>query len=273
MTSQEAGATWLYHGHMVSLEWQSPHARFRMGDTFAGTWTCASSDLDATTGGFVRFGCTNWARKNTTTKARASLFTRTMFIERFPFVASSRCQNHARDGFHAQKNISLALVYLVVSKSQIGSLSKAGLVQPGMPLDECLRRMKKRGDFHPLVVDEPGRFPGIICARIFCKSSLRITRIARRGLRRFCSHKDESRACEAGQAATSYSGQNFHQLVQACSRILTHGRKFDSHALAMLRIANHRPPANFATRHFEKQPDHVTHRRRVPGCNEDAAKG
>jgi hypothetical protein len=58
-----------------------------MGNTFWGTWTCASSDLDGTTGGFVRLGRTNWARKNKTTKARAALFKRTMFIERFLFVA------------------------------------------------------------------------------------------------------------------------------------------------------------------------------------------
>jgi CBS domain-containing protein len=36
------------------------------------------------------------------------------------------------------------------------------LVGPEIPLDECLRLMEKHGVFHLLVVEEPGRFLGMI---------------------------------------------------------------------------------------------------------------
>jgi CBS domain-containing protein len=36
------------------------------------------------------------------------------------------------------------------------------IVQPERPLDECLRLMEKHSVFHLLVVDEPGRFLGMI---------------------------------------------------------------------------------------------------------------
>ena len=32
-TSQDAGARWLYHGHIVRFEWQSLHERLSMSET------------------------------------------------------------------------------------------------------------------------------------------------------------------------------------------------------------------------------------------------
>jgi CBS domain-containing protein len=36
------------------------------------------------------------------------------------------------------------------------------VVRPEMPLDECLRLMEKHGLFHLAVLEEPGRFLGMI---------------------------------------------------------------------------------------------------------------
>jgi CBS domain-containing protein len=47
---------------------------------------------------------------------------------------------------------------------RVSEIMSRGLVvvRPEMPLDECLRLMEKHGVFHLLVVEEPGRFLGMI---------------------------------------------------------------------------------------------------------------
>jgi CBS domain-containing protein len=47
---------------------------------------------------------------------------------------------------------------------RVSEIMSRGLVvvHPEMPLDECLRLMEKHSVFHLLVVDEPGRFLGMI---------------------------------------------------------------------------------------------------------------
>jgi len=48
-----SGSTWLYQGHFVWLEWQSPHARRSVPATSGGVCSTASMLREASTGGFV----------------------------------------------------------------------------------------------------------------------------------------------------------------------------------------------------------------------------
>src|SRR5438128_2107556 len=57
-TSHDAGATFVYHGHRLSLEWQSRHERSRIAVIPGGVF--ASSEAAGDAGGLVRFGRTNW---------------------------------------------------------------------------------------------------------------------------------------------------------------------------------------------------------------------
>ena len=50
------GTTLLYHGHRVSLEWQSKQLRFRTAPTSGGTVAAAWTDCAASIGGLVLSG-------------------------------------------------------------------------------------------------------------------------------------------------------------------------------------------------------------------------
>src|SRR5678815_4031499 len=77
MTSQETGATPLYHGQVVSFEWQSRHARFSTAAASAGTAIAAPIVRAGSVGGFVRDGRIAWmpaiAARNKSTAVRIRL--------------------------------------------------------------------------------------------------------------------------------------------------------------------------------------------------------
>src|SRR6478609_3063486 len=60
MTSHETGATPLYHGQVVSFEWQSRQARFSTAAASAGTVIAAPIVRARSVGGFVRAGRIAW---------------------------------------------------------------------------------------------------------------------------------------------------------------------------------------------------------------------
>src|SRR4029079_212961 len=60
MTSHETGATPLYHGQVVSFEWQSRQARFSTAAASAGTVIAAPIARAGSVGGFVRAGRIAW---------------------------------------------------------------------------------------------------------------------------------------------------------------------------------------------------------------------
>src|SRR6478609_503065 len=77
MTSQETGATPLYHGQVVSFEWQSRQARFRTAAASAGTVIAAPIVRAGSVGGFVRAGRIAWmpaiAARNSSAAVRIKL--------------------------------------------------------------------------------------------------------------------------------------------------------------------------------------------------------
>src|SRR5262245_21969229 len=73
MTSNhDAGATWPYQGHKVSLLWQFLHERSRIALTGGGTVSVCSSVCDGVTGGLLRPAGTNWMTTNAMRAIRSS---------------------------------------------------------------------------------------------------------------------------------------------------------------------------------------------------------
>src|SRR5580765_5780447 len=77
MTSHETGATPLYHGQVVSFEWQSRQARFSTAAASAGTVIAAPIARAGSVGGFVRAGRIAWipaiAARNSSAAVRIKL--------------------------------------------------------------------------------------------------------------------------------------------------------------------------------------------------------
>src|SRR5512135_752890 len=65
------GATALYHGQFVWLEWQSPQDRLRMSATSGGTDRLAAISFFGSTIGLILDGRKTWITASRTTTARA----------------------------------------------------------------------------------------------------------------------------------------------------------------------------------------------------------
>src|SRR5712692_11566533 len=80
------------------------------------------------------------------------------------------------------------------------------------------------------------------------------------------------RASPLAENRAPLAQDSLQQMVQARTRLVTHGCELDPHTLAWLRVPHHRLCSNLAVGHFEKQFDDFAYWRRLRSGNKQAAQ-
>src|SRR5580704_8455941 len=98
------------------------------------------------------------------------------------------------------------------------------------------------------------------------------TRPALRCRKCLTSHDVRREGTRKGFADGSNSGKSLDQTVQACARLLSHGRKLDAHSFAGLAKAHQCAGAHVAARDFKNQLNYISGRGRLRGRDKQSPK-
>jgi len=93
------------------------------------------------------------------------------------------------------------------------------------------------------------------------------TRPALRWRKCLTSHDVRREGTRKGFAEGSNSGKSLDQTVQACARLLSHGRKLDAHSFAGLAKAHQCAGAHVAARDFKNQLNYIAGLGRLDASN------